>query len=412
MQHITTKEININLKNLTSNNFNTISEELAEDTLWQNLRKKYFEKYTNLPFFFSRYTKISDFDFSLKLSKQYLVKENKYLHNFSNSLSKETQKKLEIKSIFLTDSNLLEKYLTSNTEYENQFQILANILFTSGFFLHLAENTNLEETIFLPTLKDQNQHFNLNLIVLEKNTTLNLFLQKNTENKNFNHLFAENNYIILGENAKLNLIKSQNLAENYFVIENNNFNLGPAAKINYFNFNLGASLSLNFNRCFLNDNNGDYTETEIILANHKQKFNTQSKIYHKAHYTKGYCTIKSVLTDKANSAFEGVAKIEKLIEGADSFVSSKGLLLSPTTRCNAIPALEIESSNIKAAHQATVDKISEEQLFFLTSRGLSEEESKKLLVESFIQAEVEKIDNTQIQNKLQLIIKQKLLDFF
>jgi len=413
MQNIKEKVLNLNIHNLTKDNLKEIS---ANKNALKNFREKCFQKYTELPFFFSRYTKINQFNFKVSYNKQ----TSRYqIPNDTIQLrcGSESSNQIIFTEIKKTEEKFInfEKYLNKVfKEKENKLEIIAEVLFTNGFFIYVPENLKIKEPLYLKSkeLNEQNI-FNFNLVVLEKESSLNLIVDTEhssgdaKDNPELN-ILGESTYFFLEEGASLNLIKIQNLAENYFNINSNIFYQAKNSKTQFFNFNLGSEIALNFNKCFLQQAGAVYQETQVGLGKNKQNFNMQSKIYHLADNTNGYCQVKIVLEHKAQSSFEGVARINKQIQNADSFISSKSLLLSNQARTNLIPSLEIESGNVQAAHQAAVSKIDEEQLYYLTSRGLSEEESKKILVESFIQDDIDKINIPAVKEIVTKKVLQKL----
>ena len=94
--------------------------------------------------------------------------------------------------------------------------------------------------------------------------------------------------------------------------------------------------------------------------------------------------IRAVVEDGGEFLAKGLLKIKKNVSGVEAFLRYKVLLLGEDARAWVDPQLEIESNEIKASHAASVGRIDEEQLFYLMSRGLTKEESEKLIVEAFL----------------------------
>jgi|SRR5258706_1520046 len=105
---------------------------------------------------------------------------------------------------------------------------------------------------------------------------------------------------------------------------------------------------------------------------------------HVAKRTFGRVVIKGVASNGAKVSVDGMVKIGKEATKTDSFLEMRILLLDKKSSAVVEPKLEIENNNVKASHAATVGKIDEEQIFYLTSRGVSEDDSKRLIIDGFL----------------------------
>ena len=123
----------------------------------------------------------------------------------------------------------------------------------------------------------------------------------------------------------------------------------------------------------------------LFFAN-KGTFNLRTEVVHDAPNTFSRTLIKGVLDGDAVADYEGLVTINKGAKNADADLNEHAILLSSTARANAIPRLEVAENEVKAGHGATVGKISEEEIFYLSTRGLSKDEAKKLIVRGFLEA--------------------------
>ena len=97
---------------------------------------------------------------------------------------------------------------------------------------------------------------------------------------------------------------------------------------------------------------------------------------------------------------EGMIKIDKGANGVDDFLEMRLLLLDDKSQAVAEPKLEIETNEVKASHAATVGKIDEEQVFYLTSRGITGKEAERLIVDGFLNQVVDKIEDRKVASKV------------
>ncbi len=120
----------------------------------------------------------------------------------------------------------------------------------------------------------------------------------------------------------------------------------------------------------------------LFLANSDQvKLNIN--IYHVGEDTFSDTLIKSVLTDQAVGNFYGLVKIKKGAKNTNTYFREDALLLSKQAKAEAIPSLEIDENEVKAGHASTVGPVDSEQLFYLTSKGIGQIESKRLIVQGY-----------------------------
>ncbi|XOU94025.1 MAG: SufD family Fe-S cluster assembly protein [Candidatus Kerfeldbacteria bacterium] len=111
---------------------------------------------------------------------------------------------------------------------------------------------------------------------------------------------------------------------------------------------------------------------------------------HKAKNTTGGILIKGVYTNKSIGKFIGLIKIDKKAQGTNSYFTDNVLLLDQGMGVS-IPNLEIEANDVKASHGSTTGKIDEDQLFYLTSRGVSNSQAKKMIIDGFFQPIFDKL---------------------
>jgi Fe-S cluster assembly protein SufD len=123
----------------------------------------------------------------------------------------------------------------------------------------------------------------------------------------------------------------------------------------------------------------------LLLGQENQSVKMHITVIHQAKDTKSEVIIKSALRDTSQVHFDGLIKIEPGAKGTNAWLAAHLLLLSPRTRGSAVPNLEILENDVKAGHATTVGRINELELFYLMSRGLSEEQAKRLIVDGFLQ---------------------------
>jgi len=133
---------------------------------------------------------------------------------------------------------------------------------------------------------------------------------------------------------------------------------------------------------------GENSKTDylgIAFAGKGQNQDTGCKVYHIGKNTSSNVVSKSISKDGGISNYRGYVKIVKGAKNSKASVRCDGLMLDNSSRSGTIPSMEVDEDDVVVAHEATVGKIGEEQLFYLRSRGISEDEATKMIVSGFIE---------------------------
>jgi Fe-S cluster assembly protein SufB len=124
----------------------------------------------------------------------------------------------------------------------------------------------------------------------------------------------------------------------------------------------------------------------VAFAGAGQHQDAGGKIIHAAPDTTSTVVSKSISKDGGRAAYRGLLKVAKGAERAKSFVRCDALLLDQQSESHTYPSIEIDEERVDIGHEATVSKVSDEQLFYLQSRGLTETEAKTMIVNGFFEA--------------------------
>ena len=138
----------------------------------------------------------------------------------------------------------------------------------------------------------------------------------------------------------------------------------------------------------------------LIIGKGNRQFNFDIDVIHKAGATKSNIIIKNALFDESSVNFKGNIVIEKSAQLADAYLAHHSLLLSEKAFAKSIPALEIKADDVKAGHAATMGKIDEDLIFYLTSRGISPENAKKIFIQGFFENLLKEINDKKICESL------------
>lgn len=283
---------------------------------------------------------------------------------------------------------------------ENKVSSLINSSFNSGFFLYIPKN--VEETIEIPLLLGE-RTLAKNIIVVDENAKLNL-IQKSGSDKRADvagMLFS----IYLKDNSQLNLSSLQNLSQDTTLLINQTAFLGRDSNINWSTGTLGAKQIKATRNIELAGEGASANDIEVFFGNNEQHFELYTNIYHRVPHTTGYSTTKGVLDDSSKALTQGLAKIQKSAPGSDSYLGEHIILMSPNAKAEPMPFMEIDTNDVKAKHSGFVSQLDEEKVFYLQSRGVEENEARKLIILGFLSPALDSA--VGIKNDIQKLIEEK-----
>ena len=239
--------------------------------------------------------------------------------------------------------------------------------------------------------------------VLEENSSLcviNIF--KNHSENNFINI---NQQYKIGKNANLKnyrIDSELNSGINYFFT---NIDLENNSNSETFIYSAGSKFFRNEINCNLNHKYSSAFISGIINLNESKHHEIKTNINHLSENTKSYQLIKSVLNDSSKGVFQGKIFVDHKAQKTDGYQLSKSLLLDKDAEFDAKPELEIYADDVKCSHGSTSGNLDENSIFYLMSRGLSYKQSKKLLVDGFLNDAIEKITNQDVKKYIKKLMK-------
>lgn len=298
---------------------------------------------------------------------------------FKNGLYSPLQSKLpEGVSVSFDNKPILDN---SNS---NPFYYLSGALNQNFYTIKVAKDLHVDiplEVIYLDDVYKSQIHMYITL-ELEENSRLNLFEKILTTSSNFfNHTLN----VILRNNSKLIHVHQQDAQDLTDIISNYNYTQYENTSAKIYSYLNGASLSIALWNANLKGNNADIDFTALQLPTQEQKLNTLVNINHNAPNTTSNQLIKQIISDEAKGLVDAKVIAGKDAPGTKANQLCNSLLLSEKANAQAYvkPQLEIFIDELEASHGATVGSLSEEQLYYLMSRGIKEDDARLILVDAF-----------------------------
>ena len=380
-------------KNIKEKNFNRFIEQgfpnkRIEDWKFSDLNQIISANFENLDFSKKNIDKSVDVDFINEfehnkiifvdgnISKIDFSYEDKDRFSIKHDL--ELDEQLNENALLNLNTAFLSSYIKFTVKKGYQFQkplILYNYL-TSDLVSHglnMRLDINLEDDSSLDIINNSNQNV--------KNNFLN-FRQKINIGKNS-----------ILKNYSLDINKNSNFKYSF-----KDINLEKNSHLEYFILSKGSKFSKHDINCSLNNEYGSVVLNGIIDLNDERHHEIKTKINHNEENCKSYQLIKSVLNDNSKGVYQGKIYVDSKAQKTDGYQLSRALLLSDEVEFNAKPELEIYADDVKCSHGSTSGNIDENSIFYLMSRGLSYEQSKKLLTNGFLNEVIEKITNEDVKS--------------
>ncbi|MFM8321437.1 MAG: Fe-S cluster assembly protein SufB [Chloroflexota bacterium] len=197
--------------------------------------------------------------------------------------------------------------------------------------------------------------------------------------------------IIVKKNARVRYTTIQNWSTNVYNLVTQRAMVHEGATMEWVDANLGSKLTMKYPSCYLLGPGAHGEILSMAFAGPGQHQDAGGKVIHFAPHTSSKITSKSISKGSGRSSYRGLLKVHKGANDCRSNVVCDALLLDDQARSDTYPYIEIDEQDVTIGHEASVSKVGEEQLFYLMSRGLSEEEATTMVVSGFIEPLVKEL---------------------
>ncbi|MBM4167347.1 MAG: Fe-S cluster assembly protein SufD, partial [Ignavibacteria bacterium] len=320
----------------------------------------------------------------------------------------------DFKTALQQHSSLLEKYFMNDCVQitDGKFVSQHGALVENGVFVYVPKNVNVTLPLHSHTIISQTNavHFPHLIIVCEPQSSLTFIDSYNSpeiisQNESFISSATE---LFIGEGARLNYVCLQEFGENMLYRNFKRAMLKKDAMLSWIEVSLGGNHSHNDVEVYCEESGVNAEIIGIYFAENEQKmsFNTLQK--HIAPHCYSNLLFKGVLTDKAQTSYQGLIRVHKGAQKTDAYQKNQNILLSSGSRADSLPELEIEADDVRCTHGATVGPIKENDLFYLMSRGLSRNEATRLLTLGFFSEAIDQISVDDVREEVMTFIEKRL----
>ncbi|API93572.1 FeS cluster assembly protein SufD [Virgibacillus pantothenticus] len=333
-----------------------------------------------------------------------------------STLSKELQDKgvifTDIFTALLNHSDLVQRYYMKDAVSVDEHRLTAMhaALMNGGVFVYIPKNVIVEaplQTIFWQE-DPEVAMFNHVLVVAEQGSSLTYVENYISHNKNEPTVANIVTEVIAQDNAKISFGAVDNFAAGTTAYNNRRGVAYRDANIDWALGQMNDGNTVSENITHLVGENSLSNAKTVSVGRGKQTQNFTAKIVHFGKNSEGYILQHGVMKDSATSIFNGIGKIEHGASKANAEQESRVLMLSEKARGDANPILLIDEDDVTAGHAASVGRVDPLQLYYLMSRGITQEEAERLIIHGFLAPVVNQLPIEAVKNQLTQVIERKV----
>ncbi len=268
---------------------------------------------------------------------------------------------------------------------DHKFAALHGAVWSGGSFVYVPKGVHLDiplQSYFRLNAKGAGQ-FEHTLIIVDEGAYLHFIEGCSAPKYYVASLHAGCVELYVRKNATLRYSTIENWSKNMYNLNTKRAIVEEGAKVEWVSGSFGSHVSYLYPMSILHGRGARAEFTGITFAGEGQNLDTGAKIVHAAPDTSSYMNTRSISKSGGISTFRSSVQVNKNAHGSKSSVSCESLMLDSESRSDTIPAMDIRTSQADIGHEAKIGRISDEAVFYLMSRGMTEENAKALIVSGF-----------------------------
>ncbi|HEV2862945.1 MAG TPA: Fe-S cluster assembly protein SufB [Pyrinomonadaceae bacterium] len=291
-------------------------------------------------------------------------------------------------------ADIVKKYLGSVVPVgDNYFAALNSAVFSDGSFVFVPKGVRcpMELSTYFRINNQESGQFERTLVVAEEGAYVS-YLEGCTAPKfDKNQLHAAVVELVALDDAEIKYSTVQNwyagdeegVGGIYNFVTKRGACRGRNSKISWTQVETGSAITWKYPSCILQGDNSIGEFYSVALTNHAQQADTGTKMIHIGKNTRSTIISKGISAGKSNNSYRGLVKVLPGAEGARNYTQCDSMLIGSKCGANTFPYIEVMNNTARVEHEATTSRISEEQLFYLQQRGISQEDAVSLIINGF-----------------------------
>jgi len=289
---------------------------------------------------------------------------------------------------------LVEEYFaTIIPPDDNKFAALNSAVWSGGSFIYVPPGVKIEfplQAYFRINAENMGQ-FERTLIIVDEGAEVHYVEGCTAPMYSSESLHSAVVEIVCKKGSRCRYTTIQNWANNIYNLVTKRAMAYRDATMEWIDGNLGSQLTMKYPAVYMMEPGARGEILSIAFSGKGQHQDAGAKLVHAAPHTTGQIISKSISKNGGRSSYRGLVRVEKGAHGSRSNVVCDALILDEESRSDTYPYIEIAEQNVSIGHEASVSRIGEEQLFYLTSRGLTEAEASTMIVNGFIEPLVKEL---------------------
>ena len=270
---------------------------------------------------------------------------------------------------------------------DNKFAALNTAVWSGGSFVYVPKGVHVDiplQAYFRINTENMGQ-FERTLIIADEDSYVHYIEGCTAPIYKTDSLHSANVEIIVKKNARVRYTTIQNWSNNVYNLVTKRAIAHEGATMEWVDGNIGSKVTQKYPAVYMTGEHARGETLSIAFAGEGQHQDTGSKMVHVAPHTSSSIVSKSVARNGGRSAYRGLVQVREGAHHAKSNVVCDALLVDTVSRSDTYPYVDIREDDVSMGHEATVSRVSEEQLFYLMQRGLPEDEAMAMIVRGFIE---------------------------
>ncbi|MFI0422635.1 Fe-S cluster assembly protein SufB [Spongiactinospora sp. 9N601] len=270
---------------------------------------------------------------------------------------------------------------------DNKFAALNSSVWSGGSFIYVPPNVEVEiplQAYFRINTENMGQ-FERTLIIVDENSYVHYVEGCTAPIYSSDSLHSAVVEIIVKKNARCRYTTIQNWSNNVYNLVTKRAVAYEGATMEWIDGNIGSKVTMKYPAVYLMGEHAKGETLSVAFAGEGQHQDAGAKMVHLAPKTSSTIVSKSVARGGGRTSYRGLVQIEEGAAGSASTVKCDALLVDQISRSDTYPYVDVREDDVSMGHEATVSKVSEDQLFYLMSRGLGEDEAMAMIVRGFVE---------------------------
>lgn len=268
---------------------------------------------------------------------------------------------------------------------DHKFVALHAAVWSGGSFVYVPENVKLDIPLqsYFRLNSPESGQFEHTLIIVENNASLHFIEGCSAPKYNKVNLHAGCVELYVKDNSYLRYSTIENWSKNMMNLNTKKALVGENSKMEWVTGSFGSKVSMLYPMSILNGRGAKTEYTGITFAGKGQNLDTGFKVIHNAKDTSSVINSKSISKDGGACTYRSLVRIGENANNSKCSVSCESLMLDDISKSDTIPVNDVRTDDVEFSHEAKIGKISDKEIFYLMSRGLSEEDAKAMIVRGF-----------------------------